>query len=405
MKARYLRKLLNNTGYQVANYGEYIAVGSPFCHNLISVHKATLKLTFALDYNHKGRESIGTSSDEAIELTFIWDKLAELIASGEIKDIIEGRDVIENPVLVYAVAVGEIIEEKTDLYDLLPNGILNTTSDGQLLYRNYWFLTKEEAVRDAIDCYRSYLTAKKEQIDQQEQRLQSLNAQLSDLEKWILNLQTSANYPTTSRVGETHQKIDSQKTHFPMKHIMLFTMLFIAQLMPAQIIRPPMSLIDDSFLLDTSYFEISHLRPTKPLATLLAQQKMLLSDTSFLGTSDVLVTSDFEISYSRPISISVANRNYDCIPWEEHTEWAADTVYALSICAHNWVYADYEDVNPRYSMTTAQYCPCGCGGSSNEARICRTCKRSESRQKIWGYTQKEKVSEYKKLMEEKKRGN
>ncbi len=58
MKARYLRKLLNGTTYRVGNHGEYIAVGSPLCHDLIKVDKATLKLTYALDYDRVGRNAL-----------------------------------------------------------------------------------------------------------------------------------------------------------------------------------------------------------------------------------------------------------------------------------------------------------------------------------------------------------
>ena len=49
MKARLLKKLLNDTGYAVSNHDEYIAVGSPLCHDLISVNKQTLNLKYALD--------------------------------------------------------------------------------------------------------------------------------------------------------------------------------------------------------------------------------------------------------------------------------------------------------------------------------------------------------------------
>jgi hypothetical protein len=49
MKARLLKKILNNTGYIINNKRDYIAVGSPLCHDLISVDKKTLKLKYALD--------------------------------------------------------------------------------------------------------------------------------------------------------------------------------------------------------------------------------------------------------------------------------------------------------------------------------------------------------------------
>jgi hypothetical protein len=67
MKARLLTKLLNDTKYNVNNNRDYIAVGSPMCHNLISVNKKTLKLEYALDTFHEGRKAIRNP-----ELEFIF---------------------------------------------------------------------------------------------------------------------------------------------------------------------------------------------------------------------------------------------------------------------------------------------------------------------------------------------
>lgn len=52
----------------------------------------------------------------------IWNKLEELIESGEIKAILEENDTIENPIPVYYEKDGEIIE--TYCYEL---GWPNTT--------------------------------------------------------------------------------------------------------------------------------------------------------------------------------------------------------------------------------------------------------------------------------------
>jgi len=98
MRARKLRKLLNDTGYTIGDYGEYIAIGSPYIHRLINVNKKTLELKYALDTFNDGRSAIRNK-----ELEFIWDKMKELIESGEIKEIIEGNDEIENPLPVYTV--------------------------------------------------------------------------------------------------------------------------------------------------------------------------------------------------------------------------------------------------------------------------------------------------------------
>lgn len=96
MKARHLTKLLNNTGYTVGDFGKYISVGSPLCHDLIKLDKESFKITYALDTFREGRKALENKS----ELLFIWDKLHELVASGEIKEIIEGNDTLENPLPV-----------------------------------------------------------------------------------------------------------------------------------------------------------------------------------------------------------------------------------------------------------------------------------------------------------------
>ncbi len=144
MKARALKKILNNTGYTVSHREEYICVGSPMCHNLISVDVKTLKLSYALDIFHDGRAALtGKSKDE---LLFIWDTLSGLIETGEILDIINGQDIIENPLPVFLVEDGKIIETVTDAY-----GWPNTTIDGTQLFDNTSFQTKAEAIEYALN--------------------------------------------------------------------------------------------------------------------------------------------------------------------------------------------------------------------------------------------------------------
>lgn len=143
MKARLLTKLLNNTGYNVNNNKDYIAVGSPLCHNLISVDKKTLKVEYALDTFHEGRKCL--ERKDTTELLFIWDKLHELIKSDEIKDIIEGNDEIENPLPVYTVEDGKLIETCTDEF-----GWPNKTIEGETMYDNTYFKTRSEAIKYGI---------------------------------------------------------------------------------------------------------------------------------------------------------------------------------------------------------------------------------------------------------------
>lgn len=140
MQARKLRHILKNTGYYPNNNEGYIALGSPMCHNLISVDKATLRIRYALDTFNKGRESLRNE-----ELRFIWDKLHELVASGEINPIIYGVDVIENPIPVYYIRDGKLIEAITDKI-----AWPNTDSEGYTIFENTHFDKKEDAIKYGI---------------------------------------------------------------------------------------------------------------------------------------------------------------------------------------------------------------------------------------------------------------
>lgn len=148
MKARLLKKLLNDTNYAVSNNRDYIAVGSPLCHDLISVNKETMQVKYALDTFREGRKCFeGTSrQSEKTELLFIWDKLHELIKSGQIQEIINGKDEIENPLPVFTVKDGKLVESFTDEY-----GWPNTDNNGICMYDNTHFKTKEEAIKYGIE--------------------------------------------------------------------------------------------------------------------------------------------------------------------------------------------------------------------------------------------------------------
>lgn len=179
MKARLLRKLLNDTQYIISNNDDYIAVGTSMCHDLISVDKDTLKVKYALDTFNKGRQAI-----QHEELEFIWDKLHDLIESGEIKDIIGGRDEIENPIPAFTVVDGKVVESVTDAF-----GWPNTDDNGVLMYNNTHFRTRDEAILYGI---REYEAAKKscrdrikdieEDLFNAKQRLQMYIDYVCDLE-------------------------------------------------------------------------------------------------------------------------------------------------------------------------------------------------------------------------------
>lgn len=182
MKARKLRQILNDTGYSISNHEKYIAIGSPLCHNLIKVDKETLKVEYALDTFHEGRKCLSDKS--STELLFIWDKLHELIESGEIKDIINGKDIIENPLPVFTVENGVVVESITDKY-----GWPNTDDDGICMYENTHFPTKVQAIKYGIKEYQAGAKMTAERIEDIEKDLSKAKERLNTYNQRVEYLQ------------------------------------------------------------------------------------------------------------------------------------------------------------------------------------------------------------------------
>lgn len=176
MKARKLRAILNDTRYAISNNRDYIAVGSPLCHDLISVNKETMKVKYALDTFREGRKALDRTNEE---LLFIWDKLHELIETGEINDIINGKDEIENPLPVFTVKGGELIESVTDFY-----GWPNTDDDGICMHNNTHFPTRRQAIEYGISKLEIGVKWAKEHISQKE-------VELKDRKEELLSQETS----------------------------------------------------------------------------------------------------------------------------------------------------------------------------------------------------------------------
>jgi len=186
MKARKLKQILNDTGYNISNHEKYIAVGSPLCHDLIKVDKETLKVKYALDTFHEGRKCLeGKSNSKGEnELLFIWDKLHELIESGEINDIINGKDIIENPLPVFTVENGVVVESVTDKY-----GWPNTDDDGICMYENTHFPTKKQAIEYGIEEYQAGANNATERIEDIEKDLTKVKERLNTYNQRVKYLQ------------------------------------------------------------------------------------------------------------------------------------------------------------------------------------------------------------------------
>lgn len=89
----------------------------------------------------------------------------------------------------------------------------------------------------------------------------------------------------------------------------------------------------------------------------------------------------------------------DCEAWETFTAWTAENK-TKTVCNHEWVYAEWNEVNTLDIFTTLEMPPpCGKSRTENEARICRNCLRHETRVRTHGMKEVERKSQYQLLIE------
>ncbi len=170
MKLRLLKQLLNNTKYALTNQTTYLAIGSTLCHDLIKLDISTMKISYALDTWKKGRDSVNHHE----ELSFIWDKLQELIDSDEINPILLNDDVIENPITVYTYYQGAVLKKCTDAL-----GYPNITHDGYLMHDDNYFTDEKLAIDYGIKEEEYYVKMINERLDANKMEELKLKSQLS----------------------------------------------------------------------------------------------------------------------------------------------------------------------------------------------------------------------------------
>ena len=132
MKARKLKEILGETGYIIADFGDYIGIGNGYIHDIIHLDKRTKKI------ENK------TWSDNEV-LSNIYSKLNDLIDTPEFEYIIFGNDDIGGMFPVYFAEKGNIVEEFTDEF-----GYPNVTHTGRLMYENTHFRTVDQAIDQGI---------------------------------------------------------------------------------------------------------------------------------------------------------------------------------------------------------------------------------------------------------------
>lgn len=187
MKARLFKKLMGeDCGYYPNDNREYIALGSPLCHNLFSVNKKTLEVKYALDTFNEGRKTLEKRGNE--NLLKIWDRLHELVQSGEILEVINGVDEIENPIIIWTINEGELVETHTDKI-----GWPNTTYDGKTMYEDTYFTSKEEAIKYGIKEYRAGARIMRDSVERKSKELIDAHELLNQYESWVRKFENMAN--------------------------------------------------------------------------------------------------------------------------------------------------------------------------------------------------------------------
>jgi hypothetical protein len=175
MQSRRLRKLLNDTEYAVHFDEGKVCIGSPMCSKLITVDTKTFEIKYALDTFREGRKAIRSK-----ELEAIWDKLVELIKSGEMKSIVENNDSTAGMFPVYCCEDGEVQKKFADVF-----GWPNSTHDGTLMYNNTFFKTEKEAIEYGINDLSIVVKMYCERVSELEMDIEHKREQISEYSKDI----------------------------------------------------------------------------------------------------------------------------------------------------------------------------------------------------------------------------
>ena len=131
MKSDYLKELLD-IKHAVADYGEYIGIGSWYVHDLIRIDKKTFEVS---------KSSIVSDG----ELLRIFDELKN-INKTKMRDIVMGNNGEEYNKEVYYCESGKIRKTYCKEY-----GYPNTTIDGVLMYDNTHYKNPLDAVVREIE--------------------------------------------------------------------------------------------------------------------------------------------------------------------------------------------------------------------------------------------------------------
>lgn len=97
----------------------------------------------------------------------------------------------------------------------------------------------------------------------------------------------------------------------------------------------------------------------------------------------------------------VQGKQTKCVPYEKTLNKKV-TNEGNFPCLHDWIYAEYKDLNTESNIVLAVYCECGCPRIEHKARICKICLRHEKWDVESGQKPEEYESEYQKLVKKTK---
>lgn len=179
MKAEELKKRLK-TGYIVGDYGAYIGVGSSLCHDLLKLDKKSMKVSYALDTWHTGKDSVNNP-----EIRDIWDSLEEMTRTGEINHFLNGDDETGEECPVFYVEKGEVKKTFCRKY-----GWPNTTREGHVMYDNRYFKTEKEAAAHSLAECKARFSMIIDRIEGLEKDLKDFKGRKNEVSAWIDRLES-----------------------------------------------------------------------------------------------------------------------------------------------------------------------------------------------------------------------
>ncbi|MCL2174455.1 MAG: helix-turn-helix transcriptional regulator [Treponema sp.] len=193
MQVRRFKELIK-ANYIVQNKDTYLAVGSPYAHDIITVDVDTLKV--------KAITGIGNSS----EINFIVMQI-ENLPREVLEEIISKDDVIENPLPVFMWRDGKIHETQTEDYKYP-----NTDHKGYLLYDNTTFKTKAECAKSLRNNMKYSIAAIERRVTEEINGLQTLL-------KWVKKYRKSDEYLSEIEAGnevaeKPPLKIDGRRLYY-----------------------------------------------------------------------------------------------------------------------------------------------------------------------------------------------